>query len=149
MTQGRTDGGRRFESVGNDERQLSGTWEAIAGQPDRSIHGTDSRPWSTDHVTAGRRKASSNSIQRRSWQLGSRSELRHLQANLVDARDQYAEVVSDDLAQHLVELTDLGLRPKRVTELSRPAWRRAVVFVRAFGSHRSWPLNEGYCQSMR
>lgn len=45
------------------------------------------------------------------------SEARHPPSGFVDARDQHAEIVRDDLAQDLVDLADLGLRPERVTEL--------------------------------
>ena len=48
---------------------------------------------------------------------GSLAEARHLQPDLVNARDQHRQVVSDDLAQHFVHLTNVRLGTERVTKL--------------------------------
>ena len=42
---------------------------------------------------------------------------RHVQPDLVNAGDQHAQVVADDLAKHLVYLSGIGLAPQAVTEL--------------------------------
>lgn len=51
------------------------------------------------------------------------TEHRRFQPDVVNARDQYAQVVCDDLAQNLVDLADLGLRPQ-----VSPLWCRTKTY---------------------
>ena len=48
---------------------------------------------------------------------GRSRKLRHVQPDLVNARDEHTQVVCDHFAQHFVELADLGLAAERVSEL--------------------------------
>jgi len=48
---------------------------------------------------------------------GCLAELRHSQPEFMNSADEAAEVASNHLAQHFVELTDLGLATERVSEL--------------------------------
>ena len=57
-------------------------------------------------------------------QRGAVAELWHVQPDLMNARDQHAQIVGGHLAQHFVELTDLRLA-------DRKRWRSRMSRFRA------------------